>query len=250
MPAAGAVSDTSGACAGTVTATLSTTAVVNWVASALATASPTYTVELLSVIVPIVVQVTPLLDCDPVSRVPRRSNRTQYGGVTAVPSVATRIAPVVCRWWNALPGHPADEHQAVRRVSIQRLANHHARFAPCLSVLHRNHPRPDVDVTADLAVGEVEPVRRAADLAGTFERILPVPLAYCVDPATEGPPMSEAVHPAGNPPVTVTERDAEVVMAPALSRARAVNQYVPAGAPLQITLYGLVVSEPINAMPA
>jgi hypothetical protein len=50
-----------------------------------------------------VVHVVPFADCEAVSTVPRRSKRTQYGDATAVPVVLVRLAPVVRRWWNALP---------------------------------------------------------------------------------------------------------------------------------------------------
>ncbi len=48
--------------------------------------------------------------------------------------------------------------------------------------------------------------------------------------------MSAAVHPAGNPPVTVTDRAADVVVAPALSVAMAVNEYDAAATLLHVTL--------------
>ena len=79
---------------------------------------------------------------------------------------------------------------------------------------------------------------------------VPFPLAYCVDPATAGAPISAAVQPPGSPSVTVTVRAAEVVVVPSSSRATAVTEYVPAGTLLQLTLYGLLVSVPINVAPA
>jgi hypothetical protein len=48
---------------------------------------------------------------------------------------------------------------------------------------------------------------------------------------------------------TVIERTADVVVAPSSSVARAVREYVPAGTLFHATLYGLVVSLPINVEP-
>ena len=45
-------------------------------------------------------------------------------------------------------------------------------------------------------------------------------------------------------------RAADVVVAPALSRATAVTENDPAGALLHVAVYGLVVSEPMSVEPA
>src|SRR5258705_2451696 len=46
-------------------------------------------------------------------------------------------------------------------------------------------------------------------------------------------------------PLTVMVRAADVVVAPASSVATAVSEYVPAPTEFHVTLYGLVLSEPI-----
>jgi hypothetical protein len=50
--------------------------------------------------------------------------------------------------------------------------------------------------------------------------------------------------------LTTIDRAADVVLAPALSRATAVSEYEPAGTFVHVTLYGLVVSEPTSVEPA
>src|SRR5687768_14168314 len=64
--------------------------------------------------------------------------------------------------------------------------------------------------------------------------------------------MSAVCHGAGRPvgvPVTVTDTADEVVVAPALSVARAVNEYVPADTFVCVNEYGAVLSVPINVPP-
>src|SRR5258705_330600 len=85
-----------------------------------------------------------------------------------------------------------------------------------------------------------------------------VPLAYCVEPACAGAPISAAVHGAGGETVgawfagalTVTVRAADVVVAPLSSRATAVSEYVPAPALFQVKLYGEAVALPRSVVPA
>src|SRR5205085_7377745 len=78
-----------------------------------------------------------------------------------------------------------------------------------------------------------------------------VPFTYCADPAAVGPPISADDHPAGNAVLadTVIDRAADVVVAPALSRATAVSEYVPAATLLHVTLYGDAVADPISVVP-
>ena len=99
-PLAGAVNAAVGAWltgAGVRTTTLSNTPVATVEALWLVTASPTYIVAVAIVIVPTDVHVTPSLDWNAVTTVPRRSSRTQYGAPGAPVGVPLVTLPAAGR---------------------------------------------------------------------------------------------------------------------------------------------------------
>src|SRR5690349_5221239 len=102
-PLAGALSDTDGGWlgvgggAGTRTVTLSNSAVAACPALWLVTSSPTYSVAPAIVAVPTAVHVTPSLDWNPVTVLPRRSSRTHTGAPVVPTGPGCVTSPVVSR---------------------------------------------------------------------------------------------------------------------------------------------------------
>src|SRR5579885_2662181 len=86
------------------TATLSKVAVLVTALLWLVTASPTYAVLPSAIVsLPTSVHVLPSADTYPVTVLPLRTSRTQYGTVAAGPAVCVVCPPATVRRWNAVP---------------------------------------------------------------------------------------------------------------------------------------------------
>ena len=108
-----------------------------------------------------------------------------------------------------------------------------ATYSPFISV---GLPRSFDDVGAALATLTVE--RKMSSL-----------YVWTAASSADGEKCAVAGAGGGAALVTMADTADEVAVAPLLSTAVALNEYVPAVLVLQVTEYGLVVSDAINAVP-